>query len=256
MVGVFDTAFHQTMPEKAYLYGIDYDYYEKYRVRKYGFHGTSHSYVSKRAAEIIGKPYEELKTIVCHLGNGASICAVKNGKSIDTSMGLTPLEGLIMGTRSGDIDPGAMEYLAKKENLDLEGVMTILNKKSGVQGLSHISSDFRDLEAAAAKNDQGGIRALETYIYRVAKYVGSYAAAMNGVDVICFTAGVGENGPDTRKGVCDYLGYLGVELDDEANQVRGEEKVISTPNSKVTVLCLPTNEELAIARETVELTRK
>jgi acetate kinase len=161
-----------------------------------------------------------------------------------------------MGTRSGDIDPGAMEYLAKKETLDLEGVMTILNKKSGVQGLSHISSDFRDLEAAAAKNDQGGIRALETYIYRVAKYVGSYAAAMNGVDVICFTAGVGENGPDTRKGVCDYLGYLGVELDDEANQVRGEEKVISTPNSKVTVLCLPTNEELAIARETVELTRK
>lgn len=256
MVGVFDTAFHQTMPEKAYLYGIDYDYYEKYKVRRYGFHGTSHSYVSKRAAEMLGRPYKELKTIVCHLGNGASICAVKNGQSIDTSMGLTPLEGLIMGTRSGDIDPGAMEYLAKKEGLDLEGVMAILNKKSGVQGLSHISSDFRDLEAAAAKNDQAGIRALDTYNYRVAKYVGAYTAAMNGVDVICFTAGVGENGPNTRKGICEYLGYLGVKLDDEANLVRGEEKIISTPDSRVTVICLPTNEELAIARETVELVKK
>lgn len=256
MVGVFDTAFHQTMPEEAYLYGIDYDYYEKYGVRRYGFHGTSHSYVSKRAAEFLGKPYEELKTIVCHLGNGASICAVKNGKSIDTSMGLTPLEGLIMGTRSGDIDPGAMEYLAKKENLDLEGIMNILNKKSGVQGLSHISSDFRDLEAAAEKNDPAGIRALNTFIYRAAKYVGAYTAAMNGVDVICFTAGVGENGPNTRKGICDYLGYLGVEIDDEANKVHGEEKIISTPNSKVTVLCMPTNEELAIARETVALVTK
>lgn len=253
MVGVFDTAFHQTMPEEAYLYGIDYDYYEKYKVRRYGFHGTSHSYVSKRAAEIVGKPYEELKTIVCHLGNGASICAVKNGKSIDTSMGLTPLEGLIMGTRSGDIDPGAMEYLAKKENTDLEGIMTILNKKSGVQGLSHISSDFRDLEAAAEKNDAAGIRALQTYIYRAAKYVGAYTAAMNGVDVICFTAGVGENGPNTRKGICDYLGYLGVKLDDKANEVHGEERIISAPDSKVAVICLPTNEELAIARETVAL---
>ncbi|MCI9082116.1 MAG: acetate kinase [Lachnospiraceae bacterium] len=256
MVGVFDTAFHQTMPEEAYLYGIDYDYYEKYKVRRYGFHGTSHSYVSKRAAEIVGKPYEELKTIVCHLGNGASICAVKNGKSIDTSMGLTPLEGLIMGTRSGDIDPGAMEYIANKENLDLEGVMDILNKKSGVQGLSHISSDFRDLEDAAEKNDHAGIRALNTYIYRAAKYVGAYTAAMNGVDVICFTAGVGENGPNTRKGICDYLGYLGVELDDKANEVHGEETIISTPNSKVTVICLPTNEELAIARETEALVLK
>lgn len=256
MVGVFDTAFHQTMPEEAYLYGIDYDYYEKYKVRRYGFHGTSHSYVSKRAAEIVGKPCEELKTIVCHLGNGASICAVKNGKSIDTSMGLTPLEGLIMGTRSGDIDPGAMEYIAKKEHLDLEGVMDILNKKSGVQGLSHISSDFRDLEAAAEKNDHAGIRALSTFIYRAAKYVGAYTAAMNGVDVICFTAGVGENGPNTRKGICDYLGYLGVELDDKANEVHGEETIISTPNSKVTVICLPTNEELAIARETEALILK
>ncbi len=250
MVGVFDTAFHQTMPEEAYLYGIDYDYYEKYKVRRYGFRGTSHCYVSKRAAEILGKPYGELKTIVCHLGNGASICAVKNGKSVDTSMGLTPLEGLIMGTRSGDIDPGAMEYLAKKENLDLEGVMNILNKKSGVQGLSHISSDFRDLEEGM---NSGNKRALNAFIYRAAKYVGAYAAAMNGVDVICFTAGVGENGPDTRKGICDYLGFLGVVIDDEANKVRGDEKVISTPDSKVTVLCLPTNEELAIARETVAL---
>lgn len=256
MVGVFDTAFHQTMPEKAYLYGIDYDYYEKYKVRRYGFHGTSHSYVSKRAAEIVGKPYEELRTIVCHLGNGASICAVQNGKSIDTSMGLTPLEGLIMGTRSGDIDPGAMEYLAKKEGTDLEGVMEILNKKSGVQGLSHISSDFRDLEAAAEKDDAAGIRALQTFIYRAAKYVGAYTAAMNGVDVICFTAGVGENGPNTRKGICDYLGYLGVKLDDKANEVHGEETIISTPDSKVTVICLPTNEELAIARETVSLVRE
>ncbi len=256
MVGVFDTAFHQTMPKKAYLYGIDYDYYEKYKVRRYGFHGTSHSYVSKRAAEIVGKPYEELRTIVCHLGNGASICAVENGKSIDTSMGLTPLEGLIMGTRSGDIDPGAMEYLAKKEHTDLEGIMEILNKKSGVQGLSHISSDFRDLEAAAEKDDAAGIRALETFIYRAAKYVGAYTAAMNGVDVICFTAGVGENGPNTRKGICDYLGYLGVKLDDKANEVHGEEKIISTPDSKVTVICLPTNEELAIARETVSLVRE
>jgi len=256
MVGVFDTAFHQTMPEEAYLYGIDYDYYEKYKVRRYGFQGTSHSYVSKRAAEIVGKPCEELKTIVCHLGNGASICAVKNGKSIDTSMGLTPLEGLIMGTRSGDIDPGAMEYIAKKENLDLEGMMDILNKKSGVQGLSHISSDFRDLEDAAEKNDHAGIRALNTYIYRAAKYVGAYTAAMNGVDVICFTAGVGENGPNTRKGICDYLGYLGVELDEKANEVHGLETIISTPNSKVTVICLPTNEELAIARETEALVLK
>ena len=256
MVGVFDTAFHQTMPEKAYLYGIDYDYYEKYKVRRYGFHGTSHSYVSKRAAEIVGKPYGELMTIVCHLGNGASICAVENGKSIDTSMGLTPLEGLIMGTRSGDIDPGAMEYLAKKEGTDLEGVMEILNKKSGVQGLSHISSDFRDLEAAAEKDDAAGIRALQTFIYRAAKCVGAYTAAMNGVDVICFTAGVGENGPNTRKGICDYLGYLGVKLDDKANEVHGEETIISTPDSKVTVICLPTNEELAIARETVSLVRK
>ena len=257
MVGVFDTAFHQTMPEKAYLYGLPYEYYEKYKVRRYGFHGTSHSYVSKRAAELEGKPYDQLKTIVCHLGNGSSVCAVKNGESVDTSMGLTPLEGLIMGTRSGDIDPGAMEFIAKKEGKDIYQVMEILNKKSGVLGISGISSDFRDLEDAAFnKNDPAGTRALETFEYHVAKYIGAYTAAMNGVDVICFTAGVGENGPETRKAICSYLGYLGVEIDDEANQVRGKEQVISTPNSKVKVYCLPTNEELAIARETVALVRK
>lgn len=257
MVGVFDTAFHQTMPQKAYLYGLPYEYYEKYKVRRYGFHGTSHSYVSKRAAELEGKPYEELKTIVCHLGNGSSVCAVKNGKSVDTSMGLTPLEGLIMGTRSGDIDPGAMEFIAKKEGKDIYEIMEILNKKSGVQGISGISSDFRDLEDAAFNhNDPAGIRALETFEYRVAKYIGAYTAAMNGVDVICFTAGVGENGPETRTAICEYLGYLGVELDPEANKVRGKEKLISTPASKVRVYCLPTNEELAIARETVALVTK
>lgn len=256
MVGVFDTAFHQTMPEEAYLYGIDYDYYEKDKVRRYGFHGTSHSYVSKRAAELLERPYDQLKTIVCHLGNGASVCAVKNGVSVDTSMGLTPLEGLIMGTRSGDIDAGALEYLAKKEGLDIVGVVDILNKKSGVKGLSHISSDFRDLEDAAARNDPAGIRTLKVFDYHVAKYIGSYVAAMNGVDVICFTAGVGENGPDTRSGICSYLGYLGITLDPEANKVRGKEQIISTPDSKVTVFCLPTNEELAIARETVTLIAK
>ena len=257
MVGVFDTAFHQTMPEKAYLYGLPYEYYEKYKVRRYGFHGTSHSYVSKRAAQLEGKPYDQLKTIVCHLGNGSSVCAVMNGKSVDTSMGLTPLEGLIMGTRSGDIDPGAMEFIAKKEGKDIYQVMEILNKKSGVLGISGISSDFRDLEDAAFnKKDPAGERALQTFEYRVAKYIGAYTAAMNGVDVICFTAGVGENGPQTRKVICSYLGYLGVEIDDEANQVRGKEQVISTPGSKVKVYCLPTNEELAIARETVALVRK
>lgn len=255
MVGVFDTAFHQTMPERAYLYGIDYDYYKKYKVRKYGFHGTSHSYVSKRAAEMVGKPYDQLKTIVCHLGNGASVCAVENGKSIDTSMGLTPLEGLVMGTRSGDIDPGAMEYLAGKEGLDLEGIVNVLNKKSGLEGMSHISSDMRDLEAAEEEGNVAGIRTIDVFCYRVVKYIGAYVAAMNGVDVICFTAGIGENGPKTRERVCKYLGYLGVKIDEKANDIKGEERIISTPDSKVTVICLPTNEELAIARETVALVK-
>ncbi len=253
MVGVFDTAFHQTMPKKAYLYGVPYEYYEKYKVRKYGFHGTSHSYVSKRAAEMLNKPYDNLKTIVCHLGNGASICAVENGKSVDTSMGLSPLEGLIMGTRSGDIDPSAVEYMAKKENLSLEEILNVLNKESGVYGISGLSSDFRDLESASKEGDERAKTAREVFCYRTAKYIGSYAAAMNGVDVICFTAGVGENDGRIREGICSYLGYLGITLDENENQKRGEEAVLSVPDSKVTVLLVPTNEELAICRETVAL---
>ncbi len=254
MVAVFDTAFHQTMPEKAYMYGLPYEYYDKYKVRRYGFHGTSHSFVSKRAAELAGKPYDQVKTIVCHLGNGASICAVENGKSVDTSMGLTPLEGLVMGTRSGDIDPAILEFLSKKEELDIAGLMNMLNKKSGVFGLSNnLSSDFRDLEEGAnSGNDQARV-ALEVFAYRVAKYVGSYAAAMNGVDVIAFTAGIGENSGTVRSAVAKYLGYLGIEINEEANGKRGEEITISTPDSKVTVMVIPTNEELAIARETVAL---
>lgn len=254
MVAVFDTAFHQTMPEKAYMYGLPYEYYEKYKVRRYGFHGTSHSFVSKRAAELVGVPYDQTKTIVCHLGNGASVSAVLNGKSVDTSMGLTPLEGLVMGTRSGDIDPAILEFIAKKENLDIEGLMNMLNKKSGVFGLSNnLSSDFRDLlEASEAGNGSAKI-AIEVFCYRVAKYVGAYVAAMNGVDNIVFTAGIGENSVPVREKVCSYFGYLGVTIDKEANAKRGEEIVISTPDSKVKVLVIPTNEELAIARETVAL---
>lgn len=251
MVAVFDTAFHQTMPAKAYMYGIPYEYYEKYKVRRYGFHGTSHSYVSKRAAQFLGEKYEDLKIIVCHLGNGASVSAVKNGSCIDTSMGLTPLEGLIMGTRSGDMDPAIIEFLAHKENLDIDEVMNILNKKSGVFGLSgNISSDFRDLEKAAEEGNEKAKLTLEAFDYRVAKYIGAYVAAMNGVDVICFTAGLGENGSTTRERICSYLGYLGIELDKEANTKRGEDIVISTKDSKTKVLVIPTNEELAIARET------
>ena len=254
MVAVFDTAFHQTMPSKAYMYGLPYEYYEKYKVRRYGFHGTSHSFVSKRVAELVGKPYDATKTIVCHLGNGASICAVENGKSVDTSMGLTPLEGLVMGTRSGDIDPAIMEFLAKKENLDIAGLMNVLNKKSGVYGLSNnLSSDFRDLSEAAADGNEIAELALDVFAYRVAKYVGSYTAAMNGVDNIVFTAGIGENSAIVRTMVCKYLGYLGIEIDEELNGKRGQEIVISTPESKVKVLVVPTNEELAIARETVAL---
>ncbi|MBR1476665.1 MAG: acetate kinase [Lachnospiraceae bacterium] len=256
MVAVFDTAFHQTMPEKAYMYGLPYEYYKKYKIRRYGFHGTSHSFVSKRAAELLGKKYEDLKIIVCHLGNGASISAVKNGKCVDTSMGLTPLQGLIMGTRSGDIDPAIMEFIAHKENKNIDEIMTILNKKSGVQGLSdNLSSDFRDLEKEHNAGNPNATRTLETFCYAVAKYVGSYVAAMNGVDVICFTAGIGENAPLVRKWVCEYFGYLGVKIDDEANGKRGEDIVISTPDSKTKVMVIPTNEELAIARETVKLVK-
>ena len=253
MVAVFDTAFHQTMPKKAYLYGLPYEYYEKYKVRRYGFHGTSHSYVSKRAAQILNLDIKNSKMIVCHLGNGASVCAVLNGESVDTSMGLTPLEGLIMGTRSGDIDPAIMEFISKKEQLSLEEMMTVLNKKSGVAGLSKVSSDFRDLDAAAAQGNELAADALQVYAYRVAKYIGSYVAAMNGVDVICFTAGVGENNSAVRKMVCEYLGYLGIAIDDEKNALRGEEVTISTEDSRVRVMVIPTNEELAIARETVAL---
>lgn len=253
MVAVFDTAFHQTMPEKAYMYGLPYEYYEQYKVRRYGFHGTSHSFVSKRTAEILGKAYDETKTIVCHLGNGASICAVANGKSVDTSMGLTPLEGLVMGTRSGDIDPAILEFLAKKEDMDIAALMNMLNKKSGVQGVSGLSSDFRDLTAGAEAGNKRAAIAIDMFAYRVAKYVGSYAAAMNGVDAIAFTAGIGENVCIVREKVCEYLGYLGITLNKEANAIRGEEIELSTPDSKVKVFVVPTNEELAIARETVAL---
>lgn len=255
-VAVFDTAFHQTMPREAYLYAIPYGYYEDYQIRRYGFHGTSHSYVSKRAADFLNKPYESLKTIVCHLGNGASVCAVENGKSVDTSMGLTPLAGLVMGTRSGDIDPELIEVICEKENKTLSEVLEILNKKSGVLGLSDISSDFRDLTAAMEKNDERAIIALDVFVHSVVKYIGSYAAVMNGVDCIAFTAGVGENTPYIREKVCERLGYLGITLDNEANKVKGEEKEISTSDSKVRVLSIPTNEELAIARETLVLVEK
>ena len=253
MTAVFDTAFHQTMPEKAYMYGLPYNYYEDYKIRRYGFHGTSHSFVSKKAAEVMEKPYEELKTIVCHLGNGSSVTAVMNGQSVDTSMGMTPLEGLVMGTRSGDIDPAIMEFIAKKENLDIAGIMNVLNKKSGVEGVSGVSSDFRDLEAAAKAGNKRAELAIDVFAYRVAKYVGAYTAAMNGVDNIVFTAGIGENCALVRTKVCSYLGYLGITIDEEANGKRGEEIIISTPDSKVKVLVVPTNEELAIARETVAL---
>jgi len=256
MVGVFDTAFHQTMPREAYLYGVPYEYYEKYAVRKYGFHGTSHSYVSKRAAVILNKPYESLKTIVCHLGNGASVRAVKNGQSGGSSVGLSPLEGLVMGTRSGDIDPSAIEFIAKKENLDLAGVLNVLNKKSGVMGLSGVSSDFRDLEAAEQAGNERAATAQQVFNYRVLKYIGAYTAAMNGVDCICFTAGLGENNGVIRRQICENLAFLGIQIDDEANGKRGEEIIISTPDSKVKVLVIPTNEELAIARETVALVKE
>ena len=255
MVAVFDTAFHQTMPAKAYLYGLPYEYYEKYKVRRYGFHGTSHSFVSKRACEFLNLDPKNSKVIVCHLGNGASISAVKNGECVDTSMGLTPLQGLIMGTRCGDIDPAILEFICKKENLSIEEVNNVLNKKSGVLGMSGVSSDFRDLAAAQDEGNERAKKALETYAYTVAKYIGSYVAALNGVDAIIFTAGVGENNQAVRKDILQYFGYLGINIDEEKNAIRGEELVISTPDSKVTVMVVPTNEELAIAEETVALVK-
>ena len=253
MVGVFDTAFHQTMPEDAYIYGLPYEYYEKYKVRRYGFHGTSHSYVSKRVSEILDKPYDELKTIVCHLGNGASICAVNGGKSVDTSMGLTPLEGLIMGTRSGDIDPAIMEFIANKENMSMDEVMNVLNKKSGVYGITGFTSDFRDIMDAMAKGDKRAELAIHVFAYRVIKYIGAYAAVMNGVDAIAFTAGLGENNSYIRERICNSLEYLGVKIDKSLNETKQDEIIISTPDSKVKVLVVATNEELKIARETLAL---
>ena len=257
MTAVFDTAFHQTMPEKAYMYGLPYNYYEDYKIRRYGFHGTSHSFVSKKAAEVMEKPYEELKTIVCHLGNGSSVTAVMNGQSVDTSMGMTPLEGLVMGTRSGNIDPAIMEFIAEKEHLDIAGVMDVLNKKSGVFGISgELSSDFRDLTNAMNSGDKKAKIAMDVFSYNVAKYVGAYAAVMNGVDDIVFTAGIGENDDYVREQVCSYLGYLGVDFDKEANTgLRGKQAEITKAGSKVRVFVIPTNEELAIARETLALVK-
>ena len=252
-VAVFDTAFHQTMHAKAYLYGLPIEYYKNYKVRRYGFHGTSHSFVSKRAIDFLGLDKDNSKVIVCHLGNGSSISAVVNGKCVDTTMGLTPLEGVVMGTRSGNIDPAIMEYIAKKENLDIAGVMNVLNKKSGLQGMSGVSSDMRDLEAAANAGNVNAMNASEVLCYGIAKFVGGYVAAMNGVDAIVFPAGIGENAGNVRETVVSYLGYLGITLDKEANGKRGEEMVISTADSKVKVAVIPTNEELAICRETVAL---
>ena len=254
-VGVFDTAFHQTMPAKAYLYGLPIEYYKNYKVRRYGFHGTSHSFVSKRAVEFLGLDKDNSKVIVCHLGNGSSISAVQNGKCVDTTMGLTPLEGVVMGTRSGSIDPAIVEYIAKKENLDLAGVMNVLNKKSGLQGMSGVSSDMRDLRAAAAEGNEDAKNAIEVLCYGIAKYVGGYVAAMNGVDAIVFTAGIGENVGMIRGKVCSYLGFLGVTIDAKANEAMGEEVVISGADSKVKVAVIPTNEELAICRDTVALVK-
>lgn len=255
MVGVFDTAFHQTMPRKAFLYGIPYEYYKKYKVRRYGFHGTSHEFVANRAAQILKKEIEELKIIVCHLGNGASVSAVKNGKSVDTSMGMTPLEGLIMGTRSGDIDPAIIAYLCEKEKKDVQEITDILNKESGVLGLSEFSSDFRDLAEESARGNDLATAALEAYSYRVGKYIGSYAAAMNGVDVIVFTAGAGENNAEVRSLIGQYIGFLGTNINPIKNKIRGEETILSDEGSKVVTMIVPTNEELAIARETVCLAK-
>ena len=252
-VAVFDTAFHQTMDKKAYLYAIPNEYYEKYKIRRYGFHGTSHSFVSKRAAELVNKPYDKVKTIVCHIGNGASICAVENGKSVDTSMGLTPLAGVVMGTRSGDIDPSIVDVIAREENLTTADVIDILNKKSGVTALSGISADFRDISGAIENGDERAKVAMEAYAHAIVRYVGAYAAVMNGVDVIAFTAGVGENQIMLREMVMSHLEYLGVKINKEANNTRSKEIMISSEDSKVKVFVIPTNEELAIARETLEL---
>lgn len=256
MVGVFDTAFHQTMPEKSFMYGLPHELYKKHGVRRYGFHGTSHLYVSQKAAEMLGKKPEDLKIITCHLGNGASITAVDGGKSVDTSMGLTPLEGLIMGTRCGDIDPAIIPFVMKKEGLDADGVDKLMNKESGVYGMTGISSDFRDIEDAAAEGNQLAINALDAYAQRVKKYIGAYAAEMNGVDAIVFTAGLGENGIGMREMICADMDFMGIKLDPEKNDVRGKDRVISSDDSRVKVLLIPTNEELMIARDTLRLSNR
>lgn len=255
-VVVFDTAFHQTMPEKAFLYGIPYELYEKHKIRRYGFHGTSHKYVSQKAAELLQKDIADLKIITCHLGNGGSVAAIDGGKSVDTSMGFTPLEGLIMGTRCGDIDPAVVSFIMEKEGLSGAEVNDLMNKKSGVLGLSGVSSDFRDIEDAARDGNKRAQIALDAFHYRVAKYVGEYTSSLNGVDAIVFTAGLGENSKDSRQEICNYLKWLGIELDNDKNSLRGQEVVITTPNSKVKVLVIPTNEELVIARDTKELLDK
>ena len=256
MVAVFDTAFHQTMPERAYMYALPYEYYEKYKVRRYGFHGTSHRFVSEEAAKMMDRPYDQTKTITCHLGNGGSVCAVRNGKSIDTTMGFTPLEGLVMGTRAGDVDVAAVTYIMKKENLTVDEMDNILNKKSGVLGISGVSSDFRDIEEAAEHGNDRAETALDVFAYKVAKRIGAYAAAMNGVDAIVFTAGLGENSGTTRRAICDYLGFLGVHIDSYNNSLRGKALEISATDSRVRVFVIPTNEELVIARDTKELLDK
>lgn len=252
-VAVFDTSFHQTIPEESYIYPIPYEYYEKYKIRKYGFHGISHEYVANRVAEIIGKPIEELKIINCHLGQGASICAIKNGKSIDTSMGFTPLGGIPMGTRSGDIDPSVVTYIAKLRNHSPEEMDEILNKKSGIYGISEVSVDFRDIESEAVEGNKKAIMAIENFTYQVAQYVAKYAVSMGGVDVITFTAGIGEKGRLPRRKICEYLKFLGVDIDLEKNETKNEESKISKDNSKIQVYVIPTNEELLIARYAVSL---
>ena len=253
MVAVFDTAFHQTMPAKAYTYAIPYEYYENDKMRRYGFHGTSHRYVSQRCAEILGKPIEDLKIVSCHLGNGSSITAIDGGKSVDTSMGLTPLAGLPMGTRSGDMDAGIMEFIMKKYDMSMADMMTTLNKKSGVLGISGVSSDFRDLDSAAAEGNKRAALAVEVFEYGVRKMIAEYAAAMGGVDAVVFTAGVGENSADMRLHFVDGLKFMGIEIDAEKNNIRGEERIVSPDGAKVKVLVIPTNEELMIAKDTAEL---
>ena len=254
-VGVFDTAFHQTMPEEAFLYGIPYEYYEKYKIRRYGFHGTSHNYVSGKAAEMLGKPIEQLKIITCHLGNGSSVAAVKNGKVIDTTMGLTPLAGILMGTRSGDLDPAIVTFLMEKENLDIDGINEVLNKKSGVFGVSGVSSDFRDLDAASKEGNKRAQAALKLFSYGIKKYIGAYCAAMGGTDAVVFTAGVGENDGAMRAAIVDGLEFLGIKIDAEKNKLRGEAIDISAEGALVRTLVIPTDEEMMIATETERLVK-